>query len=461
MKTGSKSLSATVIPLNLCIELLLLWFPDISFAVKFVVTSVLIGTAVLSFEPRFVNHVSGGLYALMVFLSILASVVEYFLAWVVSGAFFPYDPRWAFTPFQAVQTAFVYAIVVGLPVVLLGVRLRAFERLLGAWDRSLRPDSLTGGRSAGCLLQAISLFLACVFSFVGMLVLTPEGFEGLGWRLLFGILGPVFMLLGPLLQPVFDLDNFLTLPLSVVLFVSIPSLTYVVNGQFVLIRGLAARLVSPTETTPTAPQRPGEAEKSDGKQERGGEVASPGPGDRSIWGGRRGRLRWRRIEEAKQTDFFRWFSLAEAGSAEGGVGTTVITFRPEGDKFRDLVKLDVSLDGGGIISALRLTLAKSFVDDHGDGVFARDIAKSFIRDALPDEDEGAARGLADEIEYRNDFPVLSRALRPRLPDAPSEGFLTFVGRGQLYEQGLSRSCLRIEQVQDDGRAAVAITVRAL
>lgn len=173
------------------------------------------------------------------------------------------------------------------------------------------------------------------------------------------------------------------------------------------------------------------------------------------------RLRWEHLKDAKQTDFFRWFSLAEAGSAKDGSGHNIFTFRPEGEKFHDLVKLDVVLDYGHI-AVLHLSLAKSLVDDDRDGIFARDITKSFIRSVIPKPDDGSVTDLANEIEYRHNFTLVTHASseRPHLPPQPTAGFLAFVGRQQLYEGTFSRSRLRIEQVNNSAGAAVVISIGA-
>jgi hypothetical protein len=180
------------------------------------------------------------------------------------------------------------------------------------------------------------------------------------------------------------------------------------------------------------------------------------------FGKRRGGLRWQRIKDAKQTEFFRWFSFVENGVAKDEGGNTIISFRPEGEKFRSLVKLDAVLDEEGRIAGLHLSLVKSFVDDDRDGIFARDIAKSFLRSAFPEADNGAVTVLADEIEGRHNFPVITHAssLHPELPLQPTAGFLTYIGRQQLYEESYSRSSLRIEQTRTEDGEAVVITVRA-
>lgn len=82
---------------------------------------------------------------------------------------------------------------------------------------------------------------------------------------------------------------------------------------------------------------------------------------RQIGLGRRGGLRWQRLEDAKQTEFFRWFSFAEIGAAKDESGNSIISFRPDGDKFHNLVKLDMVVGEQKRIIALRLFLTRSFV----------------------------------------------------------------------------------------------------
>lgn len=175
---------------------------------------------------------------------------------------------------------------------------------------------------------------------------------------------------------------------------------------------------------------------------------------------KRGCLRWQRIEDAKQSEFFRWFSFAEAGATKEESGRTVLTFRPEGEKFRRLVKLDAVLDEKDFITALRLTITRLFVDHNRDGIFARDITKSFLRSAFPEPDDTSVATFAAEIEGRHNFPVITRAFTQGvpLPVVPTTGFLTYIGQQQLYEETYAQSSLRIEQVKDDDGEAVVITV---
>lgn len=175
------------------------------------------------------------------------------------------------------------------------------------------------------------------------------------------------------------------------------------------------------------------------------------------------RLRWKNVEEAKQTDFFRWFSMMETGTAKDETGRKIVIFRPDGEKFHDVVSLDLVLHEYGTIAVAHLTLAKAFVDDPMDGIFARDIAKSFIRAAIPAVDEGSVADVANDIEYRHDFSLITgvpAAERPQLPPEPTSGFLAFVGEKDVYKQTFRQSRIRIEQVSRDTGSAVEISIGA-
>jgi hypothetical protein len=179
-------------------------------------------------------------------------------------------------------------------------------------------------------------------------------------------------------------------------------------------------------------------------------------------GKKRANLRWENLEAAKQSEFFRWFSFVEVESVKDAGGNILKSFRPEGEKFRSLVKLDVALDKQSGINTLQLFLARRFVDDNRDGIFARDIAKSFLRSALPEPDADAVTVLAEEIEHRHNFSVLTRAPAPdtQLPSQPSTGFLAYAGEQQFYEETFSQSSLRIEQTKLEGDAAVVLIIQA-
>jgi hypothetical protein len=89
------------------------------------------------------------------------------------------------------------------------------------------------------------------------------------------------------------------------------------------------------------------------------------------------------LQSELKSDFFTFFHLEPAGDpiAIAG-GQTWHSFRPSGPAFHALVEVDVLTDSGGTIAAASLGIARSFIKDARNGVFARDIAKSFLAWAI-------------------------------------------------------------------------------
>src|SRR5438105_14433165 len=80
------------------------------------------------------------------------------------------------------------------------------------------------------------------------------------------------------------------------------------------------------------------------------------------------------VEQARKTEFVRWFHLEETGRTG-----SVVHFKPSAEKFRSLVTVSLSLDSRQRLIGAELVLSRSFIDSGRDGLFARDIAKSFLR----------------------------------------------------------------------------------
>ena len=140
------------------------------------------------------------------------------------------------------------------------------------------------------------------------------------------------------------------------------------------------------------------------------------------------------LEQARQTEFFRWFQLEETGRSE-----KVVHFKPSGEKFRSLVTLDLTIDSKGRLVGAELILSRSFIDSGRDGMFARDIAKSFVGIATTSAERSTVSSLIAEIEQppANMSTTLLVANRPapKLPGSPTPGYQVFLGRRQSGLQG--------------------------
>jgi hypothetical protein len=140
------------------------------------------------------------------------------------------------------------------------------------------------------------------------------------------------------------------------------------------------------------------------------------------------------LDQAKQTEFFRWFHLDETGRT-----ARVVHFKPSGDKFHNLVTLNLALDTRGRLAGAELILLRSFVDSGRDGMFARDIAKSFVRVVTPAEERDTVADLLAEIEQPpanlSQTLIVGTRTTPRPPAKSTPGYQVFLGQRASYQQG--------------------------
>ncbi len=167
------------------------------------------------------------------------------------------------------------------------------------------------------------------------------------------------------------------------------------------------------------------------------------------------------LEQAKQTDFFRFFHLEQSQVSKND-GSTVTAFKPSGEKFHPLVTIRVTTDGAGRILALEMALVRSFIDDPRDGIFARDIAKSFLQDGLPAPRDSETTDLINEIEFQgtSTMTIIKRAANePKLPAKPTPGYLTYLGKQPSYEHRRRDYLLRLVNETEGGAAVLVFSVR--
>jgi hypothetical protein len=171
-----------------------------------------------------------------------------------------------------------------------------------------------------------------------------------------------------------------------------------------------------------------------------------------------------RLDDLKKTDLFTWFHLEQTAIEQDKQDQRVVSFKPEGEKFRPLTTIKVTLAPDGQVSALELLLSRSFVEHGRDGVFARDIAKTFLHTLVPQDDRGATTDLANEIEYHypQNMPILlltRRRPEVLLPTVLTPGYQAFLGKRQLYEQVLSRCTLKLENLQGESGTSLRIAIQ--
>ena len=168
------------------------------------------------------------------------------------------------------------------------------------------------------------------------------------------------------------------------------------------------------------------------------------------------------LEDAKKRDFFSFFHLLESGRADGDGGSTVVTFRPlQSEKFKDLATVNATIDKSGKILAIDLLLSRSFIDDRMNGIFARDMAGSFISSVATPADGSAVKDLVNEIKFPKDtggLVMLTRSAPPKLPEQPTDGYSTFLGKRKQFEQALAGSTLKMGNEGGDNEEVFRLSV---
>jgi hypothetical protein len=145
------------------------------------------------------------------------------------------------------------------------------------------------------------------------------------------------------------------------------------------------------------------------------------------------------LEQAKQTGFFKWFTLEQTGESPEKGGKQV-SFQPTGERFHDLARVNVTVDGQGRIVAAELVLQRMFVESSSEGIFARDITKSFLQTGVNPQDQESIASLVREIDQikGSSAPVIVHqdAVRPPPPGLPSKGYRVYLGQDDAFQLAL-------------------------
>jgi hypothetical protein len=161
----------------------------------------------------------------------------------------------------------------------------------------------------------------------------------------------------------------------------------------------------------------------------------------------------RKLEQELSGPFFSWFHFDPLGEpAPTGSGRAWNCFRPNGQAFRAFVELDVLVDQSGRILESCLGLDRAFLDHPRDGVFARDLAKSYLQWGLREAANAQARGLIDNIANpaAGGARVLMHARS--MPPAPAEdttgGYLVYLGKRTAVEVIVGNSKLTMANMPE-------------
>jgi hypothetical protein len=157
-----------------------------------------------------------------------------------------------------------------------------------------------------------------------------------------------------------------------------------------------------------------------------------------------------KLSAAEKTDFFVFFNFAPVGEAKQADGTRDISFKPTGDAFKALVTLEVHLNASEVITKIDLVVARSFIDDPKNGIYAADLVKSFLGSAAATSAGDEVKSLAIEINARTAMKMSGTLLTaqplPQVSATPSAAYQTYAGNPQqqtlVYPSGQVQVVLR-------------------
>lgn len=202
------------------------------------------------------------------------------------------------------------------------------------------------------------------------------------------------------------------------------------------------------------------------------------------------------LSKAYAKDFFQFFQFRVVGVSITEDGFMEIIFKPpKGNPTRTSVKLHVVLEKDGQIKRMQLELVRSFIDDMKQGMFARDVAKSFIQAGVHADDYADARPVVNEIFFRQKLTpiVLGTQIKgsgskksnsvisiyklgegklssgdiiiigdganiPKLPSEHSELYKCFTGKISSSRLVFSKSSLHLENTSKNGNKVLLMTV---
>ena len=103
------------------------------------------------------------------------------------------------------------------------------------------------------------------------------------------------------------------------------------------------------------------------------------------------------------SDYFEFFHLEPIGEAQLSARGKMNSFKPTGLAFRQVVTVYVETNPQDSIVGIRVVLARSFIEDPQNGIFARDLIKSSLLSAVSATDAA----IASRSGYGNSPPGCS------------------------------------------------------
>ncbi|MCW5822482.1 MAG: hypothetical protein KIT34_06735 [Cyanobacteria bacterium TGS_CYA1] len=199
------------------------------------------------------------------------------------------------------------------------------------------------------------------------------------------------------------------------------------------------------------------------------------------------------LSEAYKKDFFSFFRFSMIGMSVTKDGYTSVSYKPpRGSMLRQCVDLNLTLTSEGRIKRMVLKLRRRCIEDSRQGMFARDVAKSFIQAGIPERDSDSVSELINEIFFRQkltqidvkpkedsaidsklpsitvlklgggdlsdgDIVIFGENLKvPELSKEPSPLYKVFAGESKLANQDIGDLVLEMENKQGEEDLSISV-----
>ena len=157
----------------------------------------------------------------------------------------------------------------------------------------------------------------------------------------------------------------------------------------------------------------------------------------------------RALAQAVDNDFFSWFHLVRYEAPRDlADGATWHGFRPDGERFRELVTVNLETDSSGRIADAKLCLDRAFIEHPQDGRFARDITASFLRWVLPEPAQQDLDGFLLELGDLGPNVIRFKGAPTPVPVAPPSAlYRVYLGQDKDAAVDLAAVSLRLTNLQ--------------
>ncbi len=162
-------------------------------------------------------------------------------------------------------------------------------------------------------------------------------------------------------------------------------------------------------------------------------------------------------------NLFSFFQFEPIGEPKPSNGMQVTSYKPNGPSFRQLVTLHIQTDSANTIRAMNLEIAQSFISSPQNGVYAADLAKSYLYDIAASGDIGA---LAAEINtrsmQRSGATILTAQPLPTMPGPPTAAYQTYAGdsRPAIVTSASGKFQVVLRNLTRDGTGILELTATA-